>query len=143
MGQHHKLYRRQAVMLLHFAIAAPYRMMFSPQRLSSIFSLQFVKENLNVVDAFLKSKLQKSTTAYPHMRIAIELDDHRYGVYQDENDELYIVDILCPHLGCTLRFNADEKTWDCPCHGSRFSYTGEIIRSCTQGCIPCMSPIIH
>ena len=109
---------------------SPYRMMFSPQRLSSIFSLQFVKENLNVVGAFLKSKLQKSTTAYPHIGegTIMELDDHRYGVYRDENDELYIVDILCPHLGCTLRFNADEKTWDCPCHGSRFSYTGEIIK---------------
>ena len=88
---------------------SPYRMMFSPQRLSSIFSLQFVKENLNVVGAFLKSKLQKSTTAYPHIGegTIMELDDHRYGVYRDENDELYIVEILCPHLGCTLRFNAD------------------------------------
>ena len=83
-----------------------------------------------MVGAFLKSKLQKSTTAYPHIGegTIMELDDHRYGVYRDENDELYIVDILCPHLGCTLRFNADEKTWDCPCHGSRFSYTGEIIK---------------
>ena len=58
----------------------------------------------------------------------MELDDHRYGVYRDENDELYIVDILCPHLSCLLRFNADEKTWDCPCHGSRFFLYREIIR---------------
>lgn len=107
-----------------------YRMLFSPQRLSSLFSLQFVKENLNVVAAFLKSKLQESTIDYPHIGegVIMELDEHRYGVYRDEHDALFIVDILCPHLGCTLRFNVDEKTWDCPCHGSRFSYTGDIIK---------------
>ena len=48
-------------------------------------------------------------------------------VYKDENEELFVVDITCPHLGCELNFNRAECTWDCPCHASRFSYKGEII----------------
>jgi nitrite reductase/ring-hydroxylating ferredoxin subunit len=33
----------------------------------------------------------------------------------------------CPHLGCALKYNADEHSWDCPCHGSRFTESGELI----------------
>lgn len=116
---------------------SPYRMLFSPQRLSNIFSLAFVKENANVVHAFIKSKLQRTSKDYPKLEegVIMELDEHRYGVYRDKNEELYIVDILCPHMGCTLHFNHDDKTWDCPCHGSRFSYTGDIIKGPASSCL--------
>ncbi len=46
------------------------------------------------------------------------------GVYRDERGLLYAVSPVCPHRGCALSWNDDEKTWDCPCHGSRFDYTG-------------------
>ncbi|MBQ7713489.1 MAG: FAD-dependent oxidoreductase, partial [Oscillospiraceae bacterium] len=46
------------------------------------------------------------------------------GVYRDERGRLYAVSPVCPHRGCALEWNAAEKTWDCPCHGSRFDYTG-------------------
>ena len=59
--------------------------------------------------------------------ISFKIDGHPYGMYRKEND-LYIVDIFCPHLGCTLTFNEYEKTWDCPCHGSRFDIEGKIIK---------------
>ena len=59
--------------------------------------------------------------------ISFKIDGHPYGAYRKEND-LYIVDIFCPHLGCTLKFNDHEKTWDCPCHGSRFDIDGKCIK---------------
>lgn len=121
-----------AKLLCSYILQKPsmYQMLYSPQRLSNIFSLAFVKENMNVVMEFIKSKLQSSSSEYPQSNEGsiIEIDGHRYGVYRDEYDEYYIVDILCPHMGCTLHFNEEEKTWDCPCHGSRFSYKGDIIK---------------
>ena len=39
----------------------------------------------------------------------------------------YMVSVKCPHLGCELVWNPDEKSWDCPCHGSRFDYKGNVI----------------
>lgn len=41
--------------------------------------------------------------------------------------KLYAVSPVCSHLGCELHWNALAKTWDCPCHGSRFTYSGKSI----------------
>jgi len=49
------------------------------------------------------------------------------GVFRDENGKLHIVSASCTHLGCILVWNRYEKTWDCPCHGSRFTYEGKVI----------------
>ncbi len=51
----------------------------------------------------------------------------RAGAYRDFSGNLHVVALRCPHLGCSLEWNAEELTWDCPCHGSRFSYTGECV----------------
>ncbi|MCM1365591.1 MAG: FAD-dependent oxidoreductase, partial [Ruminococcus sp.] len=61
-----------------------------------------------------------------------DIDGERKGVYKDELGELHIVSTRCPHLGCELKWNTDEKTWDCPCHGSRFSIDGELITEPAQ-----------
>ena len=57
----------------------------------------------------------------------MEHDGERTGAYRDENGNLFLVNTTCTHLGCELNWNCAEKSWDCPCHGSRFSYTGSII----------------
>ncbi len=58
---------------------------------------------------------------------AIEYENKKIGAYRDENGKLYLVKPVCSHLGCELTWNNLEKTWDCPCHGSRFNYKGEAI----------------
>lgn len=49
------------------------------------------------------------------------------GAYRDEEGRLHLVRARCPHLGCELTWNPDEKSWDCPCHGSRFGYDGSVL----------------
>lgn len=65
---------------------------------------------------------------------AIELvyDGVRAGAYKDTDNKIYIVSLVCPHLKCKLNWNNSTKTWDCPCHGSRYSYKGELIDNPSQ-----------
>jgi nitrite reductase/ring-hydroxylating ferredoxin subunit len=49
------------------------------------------------------------------------------GVYRDESGGLHGVSLRCTHLGCLLRFNSAERSWDCPCHGSRFDVDGHVL----------------
>lgn len=57
----------------------------------------------------------------------IEINGGNIGVYKDANGEIYAVKPNCSHLGCLLSWNNLDKTWDCPCHGSRFDYMGRNI----------------
>lgn len=57
----------------------------------------------------------------------VELDGEKVGVYKREDGEVFAVSVRCPHLGCQLEWNPDEKSWDCPCHGSRFDYRGRLL----------------
>lgn len=55
----------------------------------------------------------------------IEKDGEKIGIYKDDKGNVYAVKPVCTHLGCMLKWNNADKTWDCPCHGSRFSYDGK------------------
>lgn len=54
----------------------------------------------------------------------IEINKQKVGIYKHPSGELYAVKPICTHLGCLLSWNDVDKTWDCPCHGSRFDYKG-------------------
>ena len=56
----------------------------------------------------------------------------RVGVYKDSEGRIYTVRATCPHLGCRLEWNADDLSWDCPCHGSRFDYKGNLLNGPAQ-----------
>ena len=52
-----------------------------------------------------------------------------YGIYKDDEGITHKIKLICPHMKCALLFNLKEKTWDCPCHGSRFDLDGNIINT--------------
>lgn len=62
----------------------------------------------------------------------IEFEGHKAGVYKDDKGEVYVISAKCPHLGCQLEWNPDEKSFDCPCHGSRYDYKGNLIDNPAQ-----------
>ncbi len=53
--------------------------------------------------------------------------DHRVAVYRDRKGKVHALSAKCTHMGCTVKWNPTEVTWDCPCHGSRFGPTGEVV----------------
>ncbi|MNT04353.1 Cytochrome b6-f complex iron-sulfur subunit 1 [compost metagenome] len=57
----------------------------------------------------------------------VEIDNIKVGVFKDDKGKIYAVKPICSHLKCELIWNNLDKTWDCPCHGSRFDYTGRNI----------------
>lgn len=57
----------------------------------------------------------------------VEVEGKKVGVYRDKEGKTYVVKPYCSHLGCELSWNNLDKTWDCPCHGSRFTFEGKSI----------------
>lgn len=57
----------------------------------------------------------------------VDLDGSKVGVYKDEDGKAYYIKPVCTHLGCILEWNDADKTWDCPCHGSRYDKYGKNI----------------
>lgn len=62
----------------------------------------------------------------------INYNNKKIGIYKDNCGAIFAVKPICKHLGCELTWNNLEKTWDCPCHGSRYDYTGKIITEPTK-----------
>jgi Rieske Fe-S protein len=50
----------------------------------------------------------------------------KVAAYRDDTGQLHEFSAVCPHLGCVVHWNDADKTWDCPCHGSRFSSVGKV-----------------
>ncbi len=108
----------------------PYADVFSPERSKTASSIpEFLKDGAQAVKGLLRENLampSKTLEDLPRGHGGIvEVDGEKVGVYKDEDSNIYLVNTRCPHLGCELSWNPDEKSWDCPCHGSRFDYTGK------------------
>lgn len=108
-----------------------YQKVFNPRRLMLSGSRVFLKDAAITTISLLTEYLK-----IPHDRLkdiergkagVIRYDGQRVGVYRDKEDKYYFVTTKCPHLGCKLEWNQNEMTWDCPCHGSRFDYRGNLI----------------
>jgi len=112
---------------------SPWKDVYNPSRESKKASaISFVTENFNVAKELLSGKLEsldkvEDINLKPGEGKAVELSGKRVGAYRNEEGILYIVNTTCTHMGCELNWNPAERTWDCPCHGSRFSYEGKII----------------
>ena len=116
-----------------------YADLFDPSRSTLFMNTKIINENLKTANEFITSKLMQTKQLLPEKDEACvtKLGTHPYGLYRSLDDEIYIVDLICPHMGCTLHFNNIEKTWDCPCHGSRFNIDGTIIKAPAVSSLSC------
>ena len=106
-----------------------YANIFSPTRKLNIGkALNIVNFNLKTGTTYMLSKLKTNYSFYPDNVKVVTKDGVKYGIYTDENNKEHIVYNLCPHMKCNLVFNTVDKTWDCPCHGSRFDIDGKVIK---------------
>jgi glycine/D-amino acid oxidase-like deaminating enzyme/nitrite reductase/ring-hydroxylating ferredoxin subunit len=110
---------------------SPWQEVYSPSRKTIVSSAKnFIVENLNVAQQLIGGKLDPlpdNVEIKPGEGKVIEANGQRTGAYRDEQGTLHLVNITCTHMGCELNWNSAEKSWDCPCHGSRFTYEGDII----------------
>ncbi len=111
----------------------PWSDVYDPKRFTPLASAkEFLKENADVAVQYFKD--------IPFKIDAKELDDVKAGegkvlslngkrcaAYRDENDHVHVVSAVCPHMKCIVHWNKGEKSWDCPCHGSRFTFDGRVI----------------
>jgi glycine/D-amino acid oxidase-like deaminating enzyme/nitrite reductase/ring-hydroxylating ferredoxin subunit len=109
----------------------PYADLFDPARKAWHELGEFVVDQANTMSQYsdwLKGGDVKSVDDIPPGKGAImQSGASKIAAYRSPNGELHCVSAVCTHLGCIVNFNSAEKSWDCPCHASRFGIDGEVL----------------
>lgn len=111
---------------------SPYEEIYAPSRFQADPMVRkFARINADVTKHLIKGKLEYTNANVDELSTdeatVIRIKGKRTGVYKDLENNLHAVDTTCKHLGCEVHWNSGDRTWDCPCHGSRYSYTGDVI----------------
>jgi glycine/D-amino acid oxidase-like deaminating enzyme/nitrite reductase/ring-hydroxylating ferredoxin subunit len=109
-----------------------YAELFTPVRFHADPDLKkLVGAGVQIAGEFLAGKLtmpaRTPESLGPDEGAVVELNGRRAGAYRDPQGNLHLVDTTCTHMGCEVKWNAGERTWDCPCHGSRFDCRGNVV----------------
>ena len=109
----------------------PWQALYDPGRVTLRATKEFAKEAVNMAaqyadwvtggDVSSPDQIEKGSGA------VIRRGALKVAVYKDPTGALHERSAICPHLGCIVQWNPAEKTWDCPCHGSRFDKFGDVI----------------
>lgn len=105
---------------------------FTPSRFKADPALKtFVVQNAGVAKEYIAGKVGMTHGKIEELKAGegtvVRHNGQRAGAYKDERGNLHLVDTTCTHLGCECEWNEGERSWDCPCHGSRFNYDGEVL----------------
>lgn len=122
----------------------PWAKIYDPRRIHpTVEASTFLKANAAVARHFVGDRIRPPSHAdtvddiKPGSGAIVRHRGQRYAVHRDENGDLHSVSATCTHLGCTVLFNDAEHSWDCPCHGSRFTPDGTVIHG------PATTPLEH
>ena len=110
---------------------SPWLPVYNPSRIRPrAAATDFVVQTADVAAQFIAGKLfpnSRELNLLPGQGKVVKWKNQRAGAFCDDLGQMHLVDTTCTHMGCELAWNDAEKSWDCPCHGSRFSYTGRIL----------------
>ena len=112
--------------------ANPWEKLYDPARKSVKAAATYVEENANFVGHMVKdwvkgSEVRRREDIRSGEGAIIRDGLSTRAVYRDPQGDLHEVSAVCTHLGCLVQWNSGEKSWDCPCHGSRFAVDGAVL----------------
>jgi glycine/D-amino acid oxidase-like deaminating enzyme/nitrite reductase/ring-hydroxylating ferredoxin subunit len=110
----------------------PWLDLFDARRIKPVAGgAEFMKGNAGVagelVGGYFSSKPSSFEALAPGQADVLKVDGKNVAAYRDGEGRLHAVSAVCTHMGCLVGWNETDRSWDCPCHGSRFEYSGEII----------------
>lgn len=111
---------------------SPWLKIFDATRVKPVAGgAKFAKENAEVAahlaGGYLSRKLGTFDELAPGEAAIMKIDGENVAAFRDEGGALHSVSAVCSHMGCIVGWNETDRSWDCPCHGSRFGLDGEVI----------------
>ena len=103
---------------------------------------KFAKENAGVGLRFFRDRLRPRDGRDDVDRLApgegtiARVGAKQYAAYRDDEGELHVLSARCTHLGCIVGWNPADRSWECPCHGSRFAADGTLVQGPATADLP-------
>jgi len=133
MGMTHGTIGGMLVSDLILERANPYTEVFDPSRLATQSITEAIPELLSSTAPYVDWITGGDVSSVDEIKkgdgAIISHGTTKIAAYRDEDGFLHQRSAVCTHLGCIVRFNSLEKSWDCPCHGSRFGTDGHPINT--------------
>ncbi|MBC7894344.1 MAG: FAD-dependent oxidoreductase [Cytophagaceae bacterium] len=113
-------------------LANPWKKIFNPSRQDVAGVVSSVREGIDYPLHYIADRLRTDRKTLPEsiepgQGKVIVVEGRRVACSRTDNGELIVLEAECTHMGCVVRWNVGEQTWDCPCHGSRFAPDGAVI----------------
>ena len=140
-GMTHGTFAGMLLSDLILGIENPFETLYDPKRVAARSVVELAKENLNVAaqfrDYLTPGEISSADELAPGTGALIRRGLRKVAVYRDERGKLHERSAVCTHLGCIVDWNTAERSWDCPCHGSRFDPLGKVING------PAIAPLLR
>ncbi|MDQ3696976.1 MAG: FAD-dependent oxidoreductase [Gemmatimonadota bacterium] len=118
---------------------SPYETLYDPKRVSLRAAKDLLRENINVAaryaDWVTPGEVSSADEIEPGTGALLRRGTKKIAIFRDDDGSLHERSATCTHLGCIVQWNSTERSWDCPCHGSRFDGFGKVVNG------PAISPL--
>ena len=120
----------------------PWLKLFDATRIKPIagarqFAAGTAETAAHLIGGYLSRKLDSFDELAPGEAAILRIDGENVAGFRDEAGVLHAISAVCTHMGCLVGWNETDRSWDCPCHGSRFDLGGEVIHG------PAVQPLAH